>query len=67
MALGRAIRAERKSRGISQEKLALAAEVDRSYVGRIERGDNNAAALTLLKLAKAMGITLAKLFQKAKI
>jgi hypothetical protein len=35
------------AQGSSQEKIALLAEVDRSYVGWIERGDNNAAALTL--------------------
>jgi hypothetical protein len=37
--------------------------VDRSYVGRVERGDNNVAILTLTKLAKALGITVAKLAQ----
>jgi transcriptional regulator with XRE-family HTH domain len=43
------------------------AEVDRSYVGRVERGDNNVAILTLAKLAKALGISVAKLVQKAKL
>ena len=47
--------------------LALLAEVDRSYVGRVERGDNNAAVLTLLKLAKALGTSLSKLMQKARL
>lgn len=31
----------RKDKGISQDKLALAADIDRSYVGRIERGEVN--------------------------
>lgn len=65
MALGEAIRELRLSKGISQEKLALIAEVDRSYVGRIERGDNNAAILTLAKLAAALEISVTKLMQKA--
>lgn len=65
LALGRAIREARLSRGISQEKLALLAEVDRSYVGRIERGDNNVAVLTLARLADALDLTIAKLTQKA--
>lgn len=43
------------------------AEVDRSYVGRIERGDNNVAILTLLKLALALDITLEKLMKEAKL
>jgi transcriptional regulator with XRE-family HTH domain len=65
VALGQAIRDVRLSKGISQEKLALLAEVDRSYVGRIERGDNNAAVLTLTRLATALDVSLAKLMQKA--
>ena len=67
LALGQAIRRVRQRRGISQEQLALLAEVDRSYVGRVERGDNNVAILTLIKLAKALGITVAKLAQKARL
>jgi len=65
VALGRAIRETRLSKGISQEKLALLAEVDRSYVGRIERGDNNVALLTLTRLADALGVTVARLTQRA--
>jgi len=65
VALGEAIRRVRLSKGISQEKLALLAEVDRSYVGRVERGDNNVAVLTLSRLAGALGISLATLMHKA--
>lgn len=62
---GTAIREARLARGISQEKLALLAEVDRSYVGRVERGDNNVALLTIAHLAGALDLTIAKLMQKA--
>ena len=65
VALGEAIRHVRLSKEISQEKLALLAEVDRSYVGRVERGDNNVAVLTLSRLASALGISLATLMRKA--
>ncbi|MBE0625523.1 MAG: helix-turn-helix transcriptional regulator [Burkholderiales bacterium] len=65
VALGKTIREVRLSKGISQEKLALLAEVDRSYVGRVERGDNNIAVLTLARLAAALELTVAKLLQKA--
>jgi len=65
VALGEAIRGIRLSKGISQEKLALLAEVDRSYVGRVERGDNNVAVLTLARLAGALDISISKLMQKA--
>lgn len=67
VALGKAIRESRLSKGISQEKLALLAEVDRSYVGRVERGDNNVALLTLARLASALDMSVAKLMQKASL
>ncbi|MFC5472682.1 helix-turn-helix domain-containing protein [Paraherbaspirillum soli] len=65
VALGEALRRIRLNHDISQERLALLAEVDRSYVGRVERGDNNVALLTLLKLANALNITAAELMVEA--
>lgn len=65
--LGKAIRRIRLSKNISQEDLALRAEVDRSYVGRVERGDNNVAVLTLSKIALSLDISLAALMQEAKL
>lgn len=67
VALGEAIRRIRLSKDVSQEKLALLAEVDRSYVGRVERGDNNVAILTLSKLALALDVTLEELMQEANL
>jgi len=57
LALGKAIRRIRKAKEISQEDLALRADVDRSYFGRVERGDNNVAILTLAKIARALDVT----------
>jgi len=65
VALGAAIRAARLGVGISQERLALLAEIDRSYLGRVERGDNNAAVLTLIKIAHALGMPLTELMGRA--
>lgn len=65
VALGDAIRRVRLEKGVSQEKLALLAEVDRSYVGRVERGDNNVAVLTLARLAKALGVSMRDLIGEA--
>ena len=45
--VGERIRQQRKRLGINQEKLALIADIDRSYMGRIERGEVN---VTLDKL-----------------
>ncbi len=67
VALGKAIRRIRLLKNISQEKLALLAEVDRSYVGRVERGDNNVAVLTLARLANALDISIAQLMKDAEL
>ena len=65
VALGDAIRRTRLEKGISQEKLALLAEVDRSYVGRVERGDNNVAVLTLVRLTKALEVSMRDIMGEA--
>lgn len=52
--LGEAIRAERKSIGLSQEALADAAGLDRSHMGRIERGERNLTTLNLLRIADGL-------------
>ena len=67
VALGSAIKKCRLEKGMSQEQLALLAGVDRSYLGRVERGDNNAAALVLIRIAGALGITLAQLAAEAQL
>ena len=65
VALGKSIRRERKRKNLSQEALALAANVDRSYLGRVERGDNNVALLVLMRLAKALGCSVSQLSKDA--
>lgn len=51
---GQNIKAKRKSLGISQDDLAHLADVDRSYVGRIERGEANISLDMLYKLAATL-------------
>ncbi|MUK37851.1 helix-turn-helix domain-containing protein [Aliivibrio fischeri] len=51
---GEQLREIRKSRGISQDKLALIADIDRSYVGRIERGEVNITLEKVYDLAEAL-------------
>lgn len=53
-ALGSRIRAARTHRGISQDRLADLAGIDRSFVSRLERGKANPTFLTLLKLSNAL-------------
>lgn len=54
VSLGAQIRAVRKTKKLSQEQLAYQAEVDRSYVGGIERGERNVSFLILVKLAQCL-------------
>ncbi|MFA7312685.1 MAG: helix-turn-helix transcriptional regulator [Shewanella sp.] len=49
------LREERKRLGISQDKMALLAEIDRSYVGRIERGEVNITLEKAYQLAEVLG------------
>ncbi|MEQ3659878.1 MAG: helix-turn-helix transcriptional regulator [Glaciecola sp.] len=53
--IGQNIRKAREVKGYSQEKLALNAKVDRSYLGRIERGEANITLDILYQLASAIG------------
>ncbi len=58
--LGGHIRDARKAKGLSQEQLALQAEIDRSYVGGIERGERNVSFLTLVKIATCLACDVSK-------
>lgn len=55
-AIGQVIREQRLARRISQEDLALNADVDRSFVSQIERGVRQPTLTTLCKLAAALDI-----------
>ncbi len=55
-AFGRAVRVLRLERNISQEELSFRAGMDRSFVGRIERGSNNPTYETLIKLADGLDV-----------
>ncbi len=54
--LGRNIRKIRKEKNLSQEKLALMCGLDRSYMGRIERGEVNITVLELYEISKVLEI-----------
>lgn len=65
-ALGAAIRKRRAEMGISQERLAHRAKLDRSYVGGVERGERNVAYVNILKLAKALDLSATELIARAE-
>lgn len=64
IALGERIRAQRKACRISQDALALACEIDRSYIGRIERGEVNITVEKLYRIAGKLACDLSSLLPK---
>ena len=56
LAFGSAVRARRAQQGIAQEALAHLAQVERSHMGKIERGQHMPTLTLILKLAKALGV-----------
>lgn len=63
--LGEAVRAARKGRALSQEALADAAGIDRSHMGKIERGERNVTLLNIARIAKAIGCKPSELLASA--
>ncbi len=64
--LGDRIRDLRKKRNLSQEGLALNANIHPTYFGRIERGEVSPTVITLYKITKALDVDLRQLFSKDK-
>lgn len=59
--LGAHIRKLRTNLNISQEKLAFSCNLDRTYIGSVERGERNISILNLKKVAVALNVSLSKL------
>lgn len=53
---GLAVRNERKRQGISQEQLALIAELNRTYMGGVERGEENISLKNIAKIAAVLKV-----------
>jgi transcriptional regulator with XRE-family HTH domain len=60
--LGSRIRELRIEKGLSQEKLSFECGLDRTYIGSVERGERNIAAINLKKISKALNISISNLF-----
>ncbi|MCC5615231.1 helix-turn-helix transcriptional regulator [Nostoc sp. CHAB 5836] len=60
---GKRVRDERLQRGLSQEELAEKAELHRTYIGMIERGEKNITLINIGKIAKALGIAVDQLLK----
>ena len=60
---GRALRRQRQKLGVSQEAFADLCQLDRTYIGGIERGERNVALVNIEKIAKTLRLTIAELFR----
>jgi transcriptional regulator with XRE-family HTH domain len=63
--IGKAVKTQRKSLKMSQEALADQSGIDRSHMGKIERGERNVTLLNLLRISDALGCPLSSLLINA--
>ena len=54
--IGTAVRAARERLGMTQQELAWRADMHRTYIGGVERGERNLSTLNLLAIARALGV-----------
>ncbi len=60
---GEKVKSLRLEKGWSQEKLALLADLDRTYIPGIERGDRNVSITVIKKIADALKVDITELFK----
>lgn len=65
--VGRNIRRIRVAQGLAQERLAFDAAVDRSYLGGMERGEENPTVDVLERVAAALVVPLKELFDEVSV
>jgi transcriptional regulator with XRE-family HTH domain len=61
LAFGRNVARIRDERGFSQDKLAEKADLDRTYLSGIERGVRNPGIKVVIRIARALGVTIDQL------
>jgi transcriptional regulator with XRE-family HTH domain len=59
--IGKKIREMRKQKGYSQEDFAAAAELGRTYYGRVERGEQNISIQNLIQIALTLKVEINEL------
>jgi transcriptional regulator with XRE-family HTH domain len=62
---GDVIKAVREQQGVSQEKLAELAEIDRTYVSMIERGKRQPTLEIASRIANALNMRLSEVIRRA--
>ena len=61
IAFGKRVREVRKGKGMSQERLAEMAGIDRSYMGNIERGEKNITLKKAYEICDALEVDIKEL------
>ena len=65
-AFGQAVRDARTSRGVAQEALAHLSQIERSHLGKVERGEHMPTIAIVLKIARALGLRSGELLEAAE-
>ena len=65
-AFGAAVRALRTEQGVAQETLANLAGIERSHMGKIERGEHMPTLAIIFKIARALGCSAADLMAETE-
>lgn len=66
ISFGEKVRELRKEKEMSQEDLSFKAELHRTYIGMIERAEKNITLTNIEKIAKALNVSITKLFENDK-
>jgi len=61
VAFGKAMQKFRAASGLSQEKLALACGIHRTYIGSVERGERNVSIQNMARIAAALNVPLSRI------
>jgi len=67
LAFGKVLRVVRTEAGLTQEQLALAAGVDRSFVSMVERGVNQPTIRMIFRFASALGVAPSRLVELTEV
>jgi transcriptional regulator with XRE-family HTH domain len=62
-AFGKRLRKLRRERDLSQEELGFRADLDRNYIGGVERGERNPSLVNICRIAGALGVQVTELLE----
>lgn len=66
-AFGRRVRHLRNARGMTQEALAHAVQMDRSFVAEVETGSRNPSMISVARIARGLDVSLEELFEGVRV